>query len=286
MRRFNRERKPSTVRLSAEHTKGRKAGSHRLPPPAPNRTSSRKPGPGRSPEEIWLARWEPRIPALAAKVWHPERVGSDRHDVQQELRLAIMLACRHREASGEPVTDGYINRVLRNTLISIGRSTRTAKRSTINEDGFHQGAASLDAPLHDGAVLADILPSPLAPPDAAMEAMERDEGLSGLVYLLRTQLSPATFAMLHLRFAEEWSPEMMAQLLGYGTIEEWTCRNCAKHSTNPTARCCPKPNRELQPIGQAATGRISQSLSRAKADAITFLGTLGVLGMEDAEVLP
>jgi len=250
----------------------------RTPPPPPNRRGREMDVNG------WLAKWESKIPGLARRVWHPERRGFSAQDVEQELRIAIMLACRHREAVGQPMNDGYINRVLRNTLISIGRSTRTQKVATINEDGAYQSAASLDAVVGENSgTLGDQLASALPRPDEAKEAIERDEGLSGLVYLLRSQLSPATFAMLHLRFSEEWTPETMAALLGYSAIEEWTCVNCGKHSSNPTARCCAKSNRSLKPIGADATGRISQTLSRAKAEAVTFLATIGVLTMDDAE---
>lgn len=234
------------------------------PPPLPRPKQSRWEG------EL-LRDWEAKLPGYARRVWHPERIGLGREDVVQELRLAIVLAARaYAQDSQAKPSEAFIGTVLRNTLTSIVRLTLAQKRAIENEDGFMQGAEEYIEGTHD-------LTDPEQPADAQMASAEDEEGFRGLVYLLRRSLSPAQFAVLHLRFAEEWPPELMVRVLGYADAPEWTCDNCGRRTSEDGARCCarPAPNRRGVPAGVAAQ-RMSQVIVRAKRDAVDFLHSIGV----------
>ena len=192
-----------------------------------------------------LRKWEPQLRLYARKVWHPERAGLGRDDVLQELRLAVILACRL--ASPDLPTDAYLRKVLANTATSIVRLTCAQKRAVTNEDGFLEGA---------GEFTEGCIEHPTLDPEQALHVMEAERHLQTFVFRLRQGLSPAQFALLHLRFAHEWTPEAIATNLGYGTD-----------------------------VGtKTAAHRVSQALQRAKAQAVAFLATIGVSAYEDTEV--
>lgn len=244
------------------------------PPPPPRRIR-----PGRW-EAAVLEDWDRRIPSYARRVWHPERLGLTRDDVVQELRLALVLACRaYAKDSPERPSDAFISTVLRNTATSIVRLTRAQKRAITNEDGFLQGAEEYLEGVHEGV-------SPLPDPEQAVAQVQEEDGFRGLVYLLREHLSPATFAVLHLRFAEEWEPEVMTTLLGHAAREEWVCRSCGCKTFDKERPCCSEPDKQHQePAGvSVATQRMSQVLARAKVQALDYLASLGVYSYDDAQV--
>ena len=92
-------------------------------------------------------------------------------------------------------------------------------------------------------------------------------------------------AVLHLRFAEEWGPEMTTRALGRVGEMQWVCDACGHQTAEHGQRCCPRPakNRQQPLSAAAASQRMSQVIVRAKRQALEFLASIGVRAFTEAE---
>lgn len=182
------------------------------PPPGVDPEACRAPG-----EAEILADWEDRIAANARKVKHPARLGFDLTDVESEIRMALLTAIRKFYHEHHELPSGrWMTVVIQRRAMHFNRSCRVWHRvvedmvrcswtdDTAEEEEFE---ANRLARIPDGG-------------DSVTEIMSRaedEEAYRGLVYLLRTNMPPAAFAVLHLRIVEELTPREIADLAGIKT---------------------------------------------------------------------
>lgn len=163
--------------------------------------------------EAELKKWEPSVRQLAKVVRHPDRLGMSPEDVKQELRLAVVLHLRR----DPDASDGKVYVGLRNLAIDFHRRTAAHKRSVCDQaDGTRSSASQF---IEGAAMDCDV--TGLDPAAAALAAEEL-AAFRGLIYLLREKLSPAQFAILHLRYEQGYAADEVASATSRPPQRIWT----------------------------------------------------------------
>lgn len=133
-------------------------------------------------------------------------------DIQQAVVSAVReYAVQHR---GEQIPGPLVNVVIRRHASKLLRFMRSCGRNNILliEDVIHVSAEDERQWLESKAdvIIDDTSPSPLD----EVERAELDAACAALAYALRRNLSPAAFAVLHLRHIEELTPDEISALAG------------------------------------------------------------------------
>ena len=220
---------------------GRKRGRKPPPPPGWDRRQS--------PYELdVLTRWDTRIRRMSRRVWHGHKVGMNADDIYDEIREAVLLAVRkYTWKHGECPPDPFINVVSRRRKLHIIRAINANMRE-------HEWLM----PMQDdeGEDMHPEVMDETDPFDTVLQAMERDDGVSGLMYALRRNIPPAAFAILHLRYVDELSPGEIAEVVGI-------------------------PGKTETVRYRRAAGRVAS----AKRQAMDFLKTLGIQEIDQVDDL-
>jgi len=159
----------------------------------------------------------------------------DRSDVVADLTLSVTKAClvwQDRHDPEEPPPASYVSTVIRRRSVSLIRTFKTHWKTSkeVSSDPSIQRYAPT--------------------PEVVKLAEERDQVVQSLVQVLQDQMTPALFALLHLRFCTEMSSQEILRLTG-------------------------------DDDGKAERAQLSRDLYRAKVEAREILRGLAIEGYED-----
>jgi DNA-directed RNA polymerase specialized sigma24 family protein len=204
-----------------------------LPPP----TKRRVPG-----ESALYAHWIPIVSSMARKVFYPEHLSMGREDVEQDLMLTLCeFTRRYYAGHGKLPPGAYIRHALkwrvkvlvRASKVQFRVATTRAKTTWTDDEGRE---SPIDFPDESGVGA-----------DERLAQAELSDVCEALVYAVRQNLTPAAFAVMHLRYIEGLTPAEIA------------------HATAATAP------------------QVSKKLRTAKVRAGQFLSGLGIEAWEDVE---
>ena len=181
--------------------------TQRIIPPPPGLPAERWRAPG---EEALLLEVESQIQINARRVVNGKRIAMDVDDVEEEIRMMVLIAIRRFAAKrGELPPRPFLTTVIKRRVQHFNRATRVwwrvldeVVRKALAEQGDAESPLMLDIP--DGSTAVDD----------SMTQEDQEEVYRALVYVLQQNLPPAAFAVLHLRIIEELSPQEIAQLTG------------------------------------------------------------------------
>ena len=216
--------------------------------------TTRQPTDSRAPsawESVVVSKMRPKIVKMAKGVRGLHHVGWTEEDVQNEMLIAVVKACRSwavaRNTEPEP---GYVMRaVVRRRYRIWERVAKAYKEETLNrtdllDENNEQRALGLDH-----AAAGDNTPSQ---PDHALAQSIVAHNHGSVVYALRQRLEPDDFAMLQLR-SMDFSTRDIAEVMG------------------------------LLRDGTPDHQEVSRQLYRIRRKASEFLRQLGIHTLEDAE---
>lgn len=177
----------------------------------------------------------------ARRVYYPHRLGMDHEDVVADLQLALVKAIRrHRWNHSELLPDPLVRTIVKRRVSVLIRNTVAKYRESlyhcslpVNEEGDQLQPEQLvadDAPSQEDQFAQDEL-------QAVCQALQ---------YALQRNMSPAVFAVLHLRCVEELTPTQIAEL---SKLRSWQ--------------------------------QVSDKIGWAKVRAQAFLRTLGISSWEE-----
>jgi RNA polymerase sigma factor (sigma-70 family) len=175
-----------------------------VPPPPPLRRGSGAFAPVQGEREL-LQRWERVICAASRRVYYPENLGMSAEDVRQDLRVTLVSAARRYAAergAGALPPGPFLTTVIKRRVFVLIRDSQVPFRR--DEQA---------RPAEDGKTWWHPQ-SDLQSADAKIEATDREAICSALVYVLRRRLTPAQFALIHLRYIEGLAPQQIAKTLG------------------------------------------------------------------------
>ena len=193
-------------------------------------------------EGLSLSEWEDRIQGYSRRVVGRRRLGMELDDVAQDLRMTFINAVRKYAAThgGEIPPGQLMTTVLQRRVGKLNRGSRVWFRML--DDSVRR--------QHDDDSPFDTVPDEhVEQADQEMARAETEAACEALVYALRANVTPMTFAILHLRLIEELTPSEIAEVID----------------------------------GTTTAGGLSKRIAYAKRIAADFLASRGIHTMEDLE---
>lgn len=155
-------------------------------------------------EEEILRKWDRYIRNLSKSVYYIRRLAMDREDVRTDLQEALIRRIRrsvHVDHEVAP-SEGLIMTVLVRRIYVLRRDSSTKFREALYNDFMPGDQETPDT------LVADEGPSQ----EDLMSQEELAAVCGALAYALRRNLTPAVFALLHLRCVEELPAARIAEM--------------------------------------------------------------------------
>jgi RNA polymerase sigma factor (sigma-70 family) len=176
-------------------------------------------------EEGLLKEVESQIQINARRVAHSKRIAMDVDDVEEEIRMMVLVAIRRFAAEkGMLPPRCFLTTVIKRRAKHFSRATNLWWRAF--EDIMMQAATANTDDAVESIVERVVDATPAV--DETMTEAEQEEVYRALVYVLQRDLPPAAFAVLHLRIVEELHPQEIGQLTGIGRCDAYGISRTSK----------------------------------------------------------